>query len=161
MKDRYTFKHQTVFYEYEKFASLVIDKHTPNAHFRKNRHQKIGKTVAKIENAQKWVKIKRKNLGRVFHQEKEENAKNKQTNVRETKLKTGVVLALNKRTKKAHTFPTGGIAIPLQGIKRKLDDRRKIASIRQAGQRRTTHSISFRFLEVFLPEWACACRGAA
>ena len=27
------------------------------------------------------------------------------------------IFVLNKRTKKAHTFPTGGIAIPLQGIK--------------------------------------------
>lgn len=45
------------------YTQLVSDKHTSNNHFGKNHHQKIEKTVAKIENAQKWAKIKRKNLG--------------------------------------------------------------------------------------------------
>ena len=40
----------------------------PKNHFGKNHYQKIGRTVAKIKNAQKQAKIVRKNLKRVFPQ---------------------------------------------------------------------------------------------
>ena len=89
IKDKHTSKCQmTFFYAYEKYLLLYQDKYTPksilrfflvcahvyatcilsdnhtsNNHFGKNHHQKIEKTVAKIENAQKWAKIKLKNLG--------------------------------------------------------------------------------------------------
>ena len=44
---------------------------------------------------------------------------NKQTFIKQ-KLKIGVVLALSEKTKKAYTFPVGGITIYVQGIKRKF-----------------------------------------
>ena len=47
---------------------LYQDKHMPKNHFEKNHHQKLGRMVAKIKNAQKQAKIVRKNLGRVFPQ---------------------------------------------------------------------------------------------
>ena len=105
------------------------------------------KNGCKIGNAQKWAKIKRKNLGRVFHREKEQNVKNKQTNVRKTKLKIVVVLALSGKTKKAYTFPIRKITICVQGIKRKLwaiEEKLRRFAKRVSGERR------IRFPFVFL-----------
>ena len=54
IKDKYTPKSILHFFSYaHMYTQLVSDKHTSNNHFGKNHHQKIEKTVAKIENAQK------------------------------------------------------------------------------------------------------------
>ena len=70
-QDKYTPKSILRFPSYaHTYTQLVSDKHTSNAHFGKNHHQKIEKTVEKRLNAQKRAKIRRKNLRRVFHQRK-------------------------------------------------------------------------------------------
>ena len=95
--------------------TCIKDKHTPNNQPKEKTIKIVGK-VTKLKSCKNRLKSCKKSWTSISSRERNRMLKtSKGTFV--NKNPNDSIFVLNKRTKKAHTFPTGGIAIPLQGIK--------------------------------------------